>query len=53
MQSRKIIIEALDVKVQQARLVQGQSTTMVAVEEVVPVHTYGCFQARKYQSMDI
>jgi len=36
MQSRKSIIEALDLKVQQARLVQGQSTTMVAVEEVVP-----------------
>ncbi|NLE14815.1 MAG: cadmium-translocating P-type ATPase [Spirochaetales bacterium] len=36
LQSRKSIIEALDLKVQQARLIQGQSTTMVAVEEIVP-----------------
>lgn len=36
MQSRRSILDALDLKVQQARLIQGQDTSMVLVEEVVP-----------------
>lgn len=36
MQSRKSILEALDLKVQTARVIEGQRTTMLAVEEVAP-----------------
>lgn len=36
MQSRRSILGALDLKVQQARLVQGLDTTLIGVEDVVP-----------------